>query len=329
MKIHLLEPIDDYLAKEVITQIADNQDDIIEVIIMSPGGSVIAGNAIIAALQGAGVPIHTRVIGMAASMAAVISQIGDVKEIDSDALFNLHFASVGASGRGTKEDHIKAADLLDGINEMLVNKLKNSNLRKRDLVKLMSEDRVLTAEEAVNMGFFTSITEPLKAVALITNNNMKKVDFVKAISDAKAMVGLTPPVDDEQKELIENMEKEAKEKAKKTVEAKKEGLAVEDSVELLTAEMVKSEDFEAYKNTYTPLMASLLNLLENLPTTEEMEELVKAEASKQIHEVLSQVRSKTVAPRNASNGFQVTPEVIEDDKTDWNEKLKQIEKNKI
>jgi ATP-dependent Clp protease protease subunit len=330
MKIMLLEPITDELARDVITQVSNNQDDTIDVLIMSPGGSVVAGNAIIAALQGAGVTVNTRVIGMAASMAAVISQIGDNREIDEDALFNLHFASVGTSGRGTKEDHLKAVDLLKGINETLVKKLKNSSLGKRDLIKLMEEDRVMTAKEATQLGFFDSMTQPMKAVAFLTNNNdMKKDDLKAFISNSLATIGVNKPVDEEQQKLVDNLAKEAEDKAKETVEAKKEALAIEGSVDILTAEMVKSEDFEAFKNTYTPLMKSLLNVLEDMPTVEDMEKMVQVEATKQIEAILREVRSKTVAPRNASNGFQHTPEVVEDDKTDWNNKLKEIAKNKI
>jgi ATP-dependent Clp protease protease subunit len=331
MKIHLLETITDELAREVISKIADNQDDIIEVIIMSPGGSVVAGNAIIAALQGSGVTIHTRVIGMAASMAAVISQIGDVREIDSDALFKLHFAAVGTTGRGTKEDHIKAAELLDGVNDMLLKKLKNTKLRKRDLVKLMSEDRALLAEEAYNFGFFDHLTEPLKAVALITNNsNMETVKQKGIISQAKSLLGFSEPASEEEKELVEAMteavEKQSEEEAaERVVEAKgKEG------AEILTAEMVTSKEFLELKNTYTPLFKSLLNLLEELPSTEEIEKLIEAKAEEKVNDVLRKVRSKTVAPRNAANGFQVAAEEIKDDKTPWVERLNEIKKkNKI
>ena len=163
----------------------------------------------ISALRGAGVPINTRVIGVAASMAAVISQIGDRKEIDSDAMFNLHFASAGTQGRGTAEDHKQAIDLLDGINDIILSKLKGSNLRKRDLVKLMNEDRLMDSKEAISLGFFDRATEPLKAVALLTNKNMTRDDFKKVLNEASVRLGFTDPKDDEQAELIAELAEKA------------------------------------------------------------------------------------------------------------------------
>ena len=105
MNIFILEPITDTLAADVIKDVhkADGED--IDVHIMSFGGSVIAGNAISAALSNSKSKVTTNVIGVAASMGAVISQAGGERYIAPDANFNVHNAGLGSSGRGTKEEN--------------------------------------------------------------------------------------------------------------------------------------------------------------------------------------------------------------------------------
>ena len=74
MKVFLLEDISPLLAKQVIEQLETlEKNEPIEVIIFSQGGDVMAGNAIIRAIKNTGSHVTTNVIGLAASMAAVIA----------------------------------------------------------------------------------------------------------------------------------------------------------------------------------------------------------------------------------------------------------------
>jgi hypothetical protein len=195
---------------------------------------------------------------------------------------------------------------------MLLKKLKNANLRKRDLVKLMNEDRAMTADEATKLGFFDSLTEPMKAVAFLTNNNnMKRNDFDKAISNAKSFLGFQEPANEDEKALIESMSEAAEKQAEENLEARIDDAKGKEGAEILTAEMVTFKEFDELRNQYTPLFKSVLNLLEQLPTSEEMEAQIEAVAEEKINNILRQVRSKTVAPRNATAGLQVNDDEAE------------------
>jgi hypothetical protein len=76
-------------------------------------------------------------------------------------------------------------------------------------------------------------------------------------------------------------------------------------------------------------MKSLLNLIEQMPTTEQMEAMIKEATQLELTNALKAIRSKTEAPRSASNGFVKPQEEIKEDKTAWNERQARINNNKI
>lgn len=188
MKVFILETITQQLANEVMADIAKAKGQPIEVVIFSDGGSVVAGNAIIHALKEYSGHVTTNVIGMAASMAAIISQVGDRRLISPDAVFNIHNSEIPTMGRATKEAHMDAARTLEILDDMMVKALSKSNLNEQGLRNLMKEDRLMSADEAYSLGFFDGLSAPVQAVAQINKSlHMNRLNQILAKLDISAI----------------------------------------------------------------------------------------------------------------------------------------------
>lgn len=90
----------------------------IELVITSPGGSVISGMALydyIQTLRREGHKVTTIALGMAASMGGILLQAGDVRAMGKEAVILIHEISTVAWG--------KATDLIDELS--LVNIFQN------------------------------------------------------------------------------------------------------------------------------------------------------------------------------------------------------------
>lgn len=88
----------------------------IEIIFNSPGGSVIDGFALwdtLIALRTAGHRLTTVCRGMAASMAGILLQAGDVRVMGAESVLLVHEISFGAGGKiGEVEDEVAFAKML-------------------------------------------------------------------------------------------------------------------------------------------------------------------------------------------------------------------------
>lgn len=319
MKILLLEDISSSLAKDVIGQLsALKKNEPIEVSIFSYGGDVLAGNAIIHALQETGSHITTNVIGVAASMASVISQIGNVRLISPNARFNIHNGEMMPQGRLTKEAHIEAAALLEAMDMQMTKAFAKSSLSTDELQELMAKDIILTAEEALDMGFFDDYSEPVAIAATLNNintyNDMTKLESImrQVRLRAKALGFRAELTDDEALRLaaleaiVEPTEEEAtelaalKEKASAEIVAA-EGDPAETGAEILTSEMVTREEFDTYKADMNALMEQVLAAIEIVPSEEAMVEEVAVQTTAKLDRVLKAIKTKTTIPVAAQN----------------------------
>lgn len=83
----------------------------VEIVFNSPGGSVVDGMALfdyIQMLRNSGHKVTTVALGMAASMAGILLQAGDVRAIGAQSWLMIHEASFGASGKtGEVEDRVE------------------------------------------------------------------------------------------------------------------------------------------------------------------------------------------------------------------------------
>ncbi len=321
MKVFLLEDISPALAKNVIRQLdtVKNQEPI-EVVIFSQGGDVMSGNAIIRALKNTGSHITTNVIGLAASMAAVISQVGNKRVIAEDASFNVHNSAMVVGGRGTKEEHAQAADTLTAMDELMISTLSNDIISDIDLTTLMSEDILLTASEAVALGFFDSISAPVKAVAILNktiHTNMNKLQSIMSKINLSAVkLGLISAVltEDEAARLAElealetrTEEEEAELAALRAKAEAPEAPPAESGAEILTSEMVTKEEFDAFVAESSTLLGQIKEALEVMPSKEDMEAMVTVQTTAKLDTVLKAMKSKTTIPSAKQNFEQPKP----------------------
>jgi ATP-dependent Clp endopeptidase proteolytic subunit ClpP len=117
---------DEEMKEESITDISfiktirelEKDFDRIDIRINSPGGSVMHGDPIIAAIRSSKSEIHTYVDGMAASMAADIWVAGHVRHMGVNSKLMIHSTWSGAIGNA--QDLRKAADMLDKFDETAI-----------------------------------------------------------------------------------------------------------------------------------------------------------------------------------------------------------------
>lgn len=318
MKILLLEEITDTLAKDVVNQLSSHKKgEGIEVVIFSYGGDMLAGNAIIQALKDTGAHITTNVIGVAASMASVISQVGDKRLISPDARFNIHNGEMQPMGRQTKESHIEAALLLDKMDAQMIKAFSKSNMDSNELKALMEEDILLTADEALELGFFDSFSESIEVAANFkTINNYKDMNKLQSIlREVKARAfGIRAALSEEEaarKTELEGMEELTEEQAGELEELRtkdaEEDEASEASAEektgaeILTSDMVAKKVFNARMADNEILNQKVFLALSQMPSRDEMIAEVKKEATKQIDNVLRAIKSGTTIPTAKQN----------------------------
>jgi len=323
MEILLLEEITSQLAKEVIGQLSTLKDkEPIEVLIFSYGGDILSGNAIIHALKSTGSHITTNVIGVAASMAAIISQAGHKRLISPDAKFNVHNSEMPIGGRNTADNHTQAARTLEAMDAQMIKSLSKANLTTDELRELMSNDVLLSADQALKLGFFDAYSEPVAAVAKLNKSikDMTKLQSImKEVKAAALKLNLMKAVltDDEAARLTEleaietRSEEEETElaallakKAEDAEEAPEAAIGDETGAEILTSDMVSREEFDAYAAKINALLEQILAAIEIVPSEEEMVEQVNAQTTAKLDSVLKAIKSKTAIPAAQQNFHQ-------------------------
>jgi len=146
----------------------DNLGDVrlpIEIIFTSPGGSIIDGLRLydfIQEIRHAGHHVTTGTYGMAASMAGVLLQAGDVRYASGNAWLMIHRASFGAQGSmDTMEDEVALVTRMEGRLLDILDHRSNIT-RKTIMTNWKRKDWWLTPEEALKAGFIDEIRGVLR-----------------------------------------------------------------------------------------------------------------------------------------------------------------------
>lgn len=131
-----------------------------EIIFTSPGGNIIDGLRFydfIQEIRHAGHHVTTGTYGMAASMAGVLLQAGDVRYSSGNAWLMIHRASFGA--QGSMDDMEDQVALVKRMEDRLLDILedRSSFTRKRIKANWNRKDWWLTPEEALTGGFIDEI----------------------------------------------------------------------------------------------------------------------------------------------------------------------------
>ena len=236
----------DYLAEAGVEEV------VIE--INSPGGNIKEGFSIFAAIKDAPFRTVTKVIGIAASMAGIISQAGDYRIIKDYALFHAHGPQVP---KGKEVE----ADLLNKMLESLKTMIRaKTNLTDEQVNSLLGKETVLTASEALQMGLFDEIEETkgvkpellisnnVEALYEMANNFITKNDEMKNLNDLLQLENAT------EEQIIAKVTK-IKAEAAKVEELKDELWVKATEIESLTNELnevkelwVKATEIESLTN---------------------------------------------------------------------------------
>lgn len=141
--------------------------------INSPGGEVYEGFAIHDYLRSLGKPITTRIEGLCASIATVISLSGDTRVMTENSDFMIH-NPWGMAG-GERKDIQKYADELERIEEKLIKFYEaKTNLKEKEIREYMDAETFITPDDALSYGFITEVAVVMKAVAMFNKKNNNK-----------------------------------------------------------------------------------------------------------------------------------------------------------
>ncbi len=162
--IFLGDEIDDVVANSVVAQLlfleSEGPDRDVSIYVNSPGGSVSAGLAIYDTMQYIKCDISTIVVGMAASMAAVLLAAGTPgKRIAlPNARIMIHQPLGGARGQAS-DIEIQAREILK-TKDLLTNLLaQHTGQSLRRLKSDMDRDHYLSAQEAMAYGLVDKVID--------------------------------------------------------------------------------------------------------------------------------------------------------------------------
>lgn len=158
-------------AKSFLNDLRTVTTDEVDVEINSPGGDVFAGLAIYNGLRASGKKINVKVLGLAASAASLVAMAGDTIEMPENAFMMVHnpwgFAMGGA------DEMRNTADVLDKIGTGLVSTYaKRTGKTDQEITALLDAETWMTAQEAVDAGFATSVTAALAVKASYSEDRL-------------------------------------------------------------------------------------------------------------------------------------------------------------
>lgn len=191
-------------AKDFITAFPKNATNVV-ISMNSAGGDVFDGLAIFNHLLNSPAKVTVKIDGLAASIASVIAMAGDEVIMAENAMMMIH--NPWTLSVGTAADMRKSADLLDKTKKGLVNAYTmRTGMSDEEVSVLMDAETWMTAEEAVEMGFADTITEPVKIAASFDLSKFRNTpDFLHIKDEVVIMPKETTTPVEEVKNVDEGM----------------------------------------------------------------------------------------------------------------------------
>lgn len=160
--ILLTETITDETASSITSQLlfleAENPNEPITMYINCPGGSISAGFAIYDVMNKIKCPVHTMVMGIAASMAAFILSSGSrgKRYALPNASIMIHQPRGGAEGQASDVEIVakRLAFLREELYKIMA---ANTGMSYEEMSYACDRDNYLTAKKALEMGFIDEI----------------------------------------------------------------------------------------------------------------------------------------------------------------------------
>lgn len=289
MKLFLYDFVDSFGIQEIIDSLKNPpKDEIIELHINSPGGSVFDGFNLYNRLRQIENRVEVNIDGMAGSIASVVAMAGDQINISEAGSIMIHNAS--AMMGGNKEDLQKQIELLKNIDKTIVNIYsKRTKLGKKQVIDLMDKETVLFADQALKLGFADNVTEPIKAVAQINLNDMNLREKLKALGSL--IIG-----DNLESEEINKLKNEIEGKAEIETAAQIEERGNDDPAKAIFADYVPFSEYAKLKAQVTEFIGVVAQFIESQPEKEEIEQSIKENTNTELYKLLANVQSKNKVP---------------------------------
>ena len=126
--------------------------------INSPGGDAFEGQAIFSLLRSLKKPIDVCVDGVAANAASIICMAGDTITMAPGGLLMIHEAQGGCVG--TAADMRQMAEALGTVTGAIAETYAaRTGIAKTEVLRMMAVETWLTAAEALELGFATSVAD--------------------------------------------------------------------------------------------------------------------------------------------------------------------------
>ena len=152
------EEMANHLVAQLLLLESQNDKAPIIMYVNSPGGSVTHGMSIYDTMQYISSPIHTVVIGQAASMASLLACSGAVRSITTNSRHMIHQPLGGASGQAS-DIQIRANEIIRIKKELTESYVLHNTKGKtfEDFEAAMDRDNFMTSQEALDFGLVDEI----------------------------------------------------------------------------------------------------------------------------------------------------------------------------
>lgn len=160
--IIITEQVDDHMMGVIVAQLlyleAEDSNEPIHMYISSPGGSVMAGLAILDTMQLITAPVYTYAMGMVASMAAVLFTCGEKghRYMLPNAEIMIHQPLGGTSGQAS-DIEIQAKHIMNLKKRLYKILSKATGKHVKTIEKESDRDNYFEAEQAIAFGLADSI----------------------------------------------------------------------------------------------------------------------------------------------------------------------------
>ncbi|WP_345991827.1 ATP-dependent Clp protease proteolytic subunit [Sulfurimonas sp. HSL-1716] len=165
--IIITEQVDDQMMGIIVSQLlyleAEDSSEPIHMYISSPGGSVMAGLAILDTMQLICAPVYTYAMGMVASMAAVLFTCGEKghRYMLPNAQIMIHQPLGGASGQAS-DIEIQAKHIMNLKKRLYKIISKATEKHVKTIEKQSDRDNYFEAEEAIAFGLADTILSSIE-----------------------------------------------------------------------------------------------------------------------------------------------------------------------
>ena len=158
-------------AKNFLNDLRSVAGNEVVVEINSPGGDFFAGLAIYNGLRASGKKITVKVLGLAASAASLVAMAGDTIEMAENSFLMVHKTLTYMFANA--DDMRETAELLDKFDAGLVSiYAKRTGKSAEETNALLASETWMTAQEAVDAGFATSVTAALAVKASYSEDRL-------------------------------------------------------------------------------------------------------------------------------------------------------------